>query len=127
MVLSSKETYSKFFTKDVLDAVRKCCEQHRDNKQIRQFFLGLAREEDPKVRDAIKRGVCTKSAFPKCSDECECDDNIYCPECCVQQKVFRCRKCDKDKIVFYCEVCFKKYHDGHKCEEFFYPVRCGAK
>ena len=127
VILSSQKTHSKYCTPEVLDAVRKCSEKHADSKDIRQFLLGLTRVEDPKAKDAVSRGVCTKEMFPKCSDECKCDDNTYCPNCCVQQKAFRCLTCDKDKIRFYCETCIKRDHQGHEWEEFFYPVRCGTK
>ena len=126
-VLSSQETLSEFCTPDVLRAVRECSERHSDNEKIRQFYLGLAREEDARVRDAVARGVCTKEAFPKCSDECKCDEGLYCPKCCVQQRAFMCRTCDKGKDKFYCEVCWKRDHQGHECEEFFCPVRCATK
>ena len=93
---------------------------------IRLFLLGLKREEDPCVHDAISRGVCTKEAFPRRSGNCQCDDSIYCPMCCVQQKVFRCFTCGKDKIKLYCEVCWQRDHQGHKGEEFFCPVKCAT-
>ena len=129
VILSSQKTHSKYCTPEVLDAVRKCSEKHADSKDIKQSLLGLTREEDPRVKDAVSRGVCTKDMFPKCSDECGCEDNFYCPKCCVQQKAFRCLTCDKDeiKLRFYCETCIKRDHQGHECEEFFYPVRCGTK
>ena len=126
-ILSSQKTHSKYCTPAVLDAVRRYSEKHNDNEEIKQFLLGLAREEDPRVRDAVLRGVCTKDVFPKCSEECECDENIYFPNCCVQQKAFRCLTCDRSEIKFYCETCIKRDHQGHECEEFFYPVRCRTK
>ena len=128
-VLSSHETHSKFCTPDVLCAIRECSERHIDNEEIKQSYLSLTREGDARVKDAVARGVCTKETFPKCSDECKCDKNAYCPKCCVQQRAFRCRTCDKDKdkIKFYCEVCWKRDHQGHECEEFFCPVRCATK
>ena len=126
-VLSSPETHSRFCTDDVLRAVRECSERHKDNKKILQFFLSITREEDPRVTDAVARGVCTKEVFPKCSDDCGSDINVYCPECCVQQKVFRCHTCDKGEVKIYCEACWKKNHQGHECEEFFCPARCATK
>ena len=126
-LLSSPEAHSKYCTPDVIKAVEKCHKKHNDPEQIKQFLLSLKREEDPRVRDAVARGVCTKEAFPKCSEKCRCDENVYCSKCCVQQKVFRCLTCDKDKIKLYCEVCWKRDHNGHNGEEFFYPVRCGTK
>ena len=126
-VLSSPEAHSKYCTPDVIKAVEECYGKHKDSEQIKQFLLSLKREEDPRVCDAVARGVCTKEAFPKCSKECQCDENgYYCPKCCVQQKVFRCLTCDKDKIMLYCEVCWKRDHQGHKGEEFFCPVRCAT-
>ena len=126
-LLSSPETHSKYCTPEVIRAVEECHEKHKDSEKIKQFLLSLKREEDPRVRDAAARGVCTKEAFPKCSEECKCDNNIYCPKCCVQQKAFRCLTCDEDKTRFYCEVCWKRDHKGHKGEEFFFPVRCATK
>ena len=127
VILSSQKTHSMFCTPSVLQAVRECSERHRYNAMIKQFFLGLIREEDPRVRDAVSRGVCTKDMFPKCSEECKCDENFYCPKCCVQQKAFRCHTCDKEKTKFYCETCWERDHQGHEGEEFFCPVRCGTK
>ena len=127
VILSSQENHSRFFTPKVLNCVRECYERHRDSEKISQFFLGLTRAEDPRVSDAVSRGVCTKEAFPKCSDDCKCDENVYCPKCCVQQKAFRCHTCDKERVKLYCETCRRKDHQGHDCDEFFYSVRCGTK
>ena len=124
--LSPSKTHSKYCTPEVIKAVEECYEKHKDSETIKQFLLGLKREEDSRVCDAVARGVCTKKAFPKCSEDCECDKNIYCPKCCVQQKGFRCLTCDKSKIRLYCEVCWKRDHQGHEGEEFFYPVRCAT-
>ena len=125
-VLSSSETHSKYCAPEVIRAVEECYEKHKESEKIKQFLLSLKREEDPRVRSAVARDVCTKEAFPKCSEECQCDDNIYCPKCCIQQKAFRCLTCDKDKIRLYCEVCWKRDHQGHKGEEFFCPARCAT-
>ena len=127
VILSSQNTYSRFCTDDVLAAVQECCEVYEDSVIILQSLLSLMRNDDPRVKDAVTRGVCTKKAFPKCGNECGCDEGIYCPKCCVQQKVFRCLTCDKDKVKLYCETCWKRDHQGHECEEFFYPVRCRTK
>ena len=126
LVLSSPETYSKFCTPDVIRAVGECYEKHKDSEQIKQSLFSLKREEDPRVRDAVARGACTKEAFPKCNEDCSSDMGSYCLKCCVQQKVFRCLTCDKDKIRLYCEVCWQRDHQGHKGEEFFCPVRCAT-
>ena len=126
-VLSSKETHSKYCIDEVLRIVMECSEKHKEDEKISQHLLSLTRKEDPRVTDAVSRGVCTKEAFPKCKDECRSDEGFYCPKCCVQQKVFRCLTCDKDEIKFYCETCWKNDHQGHECEEFFFPARCDAK
>ena len=125
-MLSSPETHIKYCTPEVIRAVEECYEKHGGSEEIKKFLLSLKREEDPRVCDAVARGVCTKEAFPKCSKECKCDEGYYCPKCCVQQKVFRCLTCDKSKIRLYCEVCWKRDHQGHKGEEFFCPVRCAT-
>ena len=125
-VFSSSETHSKYCTPEVIRTVEECYEKHKGSEKIKQFLLGLKREEDSRVCDAVARGVCTKEAFPKCSESCECDEGYYCPKCCAQQKVFRCFTCDKDEARFYCEACWKRDHQGHKGEEFFCPVRCAT-
>ena len=125
-ILSSPEIHSKYCTPEVIRNVEECHEKHKDSEKIKQSLLSIKREEDPRVCDAVARGACTKEAFPKCSEDCGPDENFYCPKCCVQQKVFRCLTCDKDKIMLYCEVCWKRDHQGHKGEEFFYPVRCAT-
>ena len=126
-VLSSQETHTKFCTPDVLRAARECRERHGGDEMVRQSCLGLAREEDAGVRAAAARGVCTKEAFPRCSDKCKCDEGAYCPRCCAQQRAFRCRTCDKSEVRFYCEACWERDHQGHEGEEFFCPVRCATK
>ena len=125
-LFSSPEVHSKYCTSEVIKAVEGCYEKHKDSKDVKQFLLSLKREEDPRVCDAFARGVCTKEAFSKCSEDCKCDENIYCPKCCVQQKAFRCLTCDKDGDWLYCEVCWKRDHQGHKGDEFFCPVRCAT-
>ena len=125
-VLSSPETHSKYCTPEVIRAVEECYGKHKDSERIKQSLLSIKREEDPRVRDAVARDVCTKEALPKCSDDCGSDKGGYCPKCCVQQKVFRCLTCDKDGDWVYCEVCWKRDHQGHKGEEFFCPVRCAT-
>ena len=124
LLFSSEKSLTEHCTPEVLSEIEAFCRKHEDSKKARMFLMGIKREEDPRVRDAISRGVCTKDAFPKCAEGKLCDENYYCEECCVQQKVFRCLECDKDTFNFYCETCWNKAHKGHKCEEFFYPVRC---
>lgn len=124
IILSSQESYSKFCTQEILGAIKKYNEEHKDSEELNKVFLGLIREEDPKVKEAVSKGVCTKDMFPKCGILCGCDEGFYCPNCWVQQKVFRCYTCDKDKNKFYCESCWKRDHKEHDCAEFFFPVRC---
>lgn len=126
VTLSNQDLYLRFVTQDILYAVEGCHDTYKGSKEIEQFFLGLTRKEDKRVRDAVERGYCTKIAFPKCSYDCMCDENAYCSRCCVQQKVFRCFTCDKDELKFYCETCWNKDHQDHECEEFFYPARCST-
>ena len=125
MLLSTQKVHSKFYTPEILETIGKWEDKWGGNK-LHQNFLGLTREEDPRVRDAVASGVCTRELFPKCSKECTCDKRYY-PTCWVQQKVFRCWTCDKGKIKFYCETCWKRDHQEHQCEEFFHPVRCGKE
>ena len=125
-VFSSPKVHFKYCTPEVIRAVEECYEKHKDSEQIKQFLLSLKREEDPRVCDAVARGVCTKEAFPKCSEKCQCDKGGYCPKCCMQQKVFGCLTCDKGEIKLYCEVCWKRDHQGHNGEEFFCPARCAT-
>ena len=125
-VLSPLKIYSKPFMPDVIRAVEECYEKHKDSGIIKHTLLSLKREEDPRVHDAVANNMCTKEAFPKCSESCDCEENVYCPKCCVQQRAFRCLTCDKDNVRLYCEVCWMRDHQGHKGEEFFYPVRCAT-
>lgn len=126
VLLSTKEVHSKYCTPDILNTVRECYEQHKSSEQLKQFLLGITREEDERVKKAVTKNICTKEAFPKCSDNCKCDENRYCSRCFVQQKVFRCRTCDKNEMKLYCETCWKRDHQGHDCEEFFHSMRCSA-
>lgn len=126
-IFSSKELYDKYCNQDIIEKVEECFMLHKDSEAIKQFFLGLKREDDQKVKYLVGRDMCTKKGFPKCSSECKCDEGFYCPKCCIQQKAFRCHTCDKSDIKFYCEACWKRDHNDHDCEEFFYPVRCATK
>lgn len=126
ILLSSQSVHSTFCISEVLKAVEDCYKLHPDSKQIELFFKGLTRKEDPALTYSIRENRCTKSRRNDACLSCGSDDNIYCTACCTQQKVFRCFTCDKDKIKLYCEVCWKKNHRGHKCEEFFYPARCAS-
>ena len=126
VVLSNQELYEKYCTPQVIETVKKTVEAYSNNEQLKLFAMGLQRQEDERIKDCIAKGVCTKTAFPKCSDECKCDENAFCAKCCVQQKCYRCLDCDKDKLKLYCEVCWNKYHKDHNCVEFFYPVRCAT-
>ena len=127
VILSSQDMHSRFCTEDVLSAAQECCEKHEDSKMVLQCLLSLMREEDSRATDAVARGACTKEVFPKCGNGCRSDKGDYCPECCVQQRAFKCLTCDKCETRLYCETCWKRDHQGHECEEFFYPVRCGTK
>ena len=128
VVLSSPETHSKYCTPEVIRAVEECYERHKESEIIKQFLLSLKREEDPIVHNVIARGICSKKimeifAFLRGGYMSE---SVYHSKCYVQQKAFRCLTCDKDKAKLYCEVCWKRDHQGHKGEEFFYPVRCAT-
>lgn len=126
IIFSSNELHSKFYKKDVLNAVRKCYKIHKNSWTIFMCLSSFVRAEDPNIKNAIKYDICTEDVFAKC-DKCESDENGYCPKCCVQQKVFRCFTCDKEEVRMYCEVCWKRDHQGHRGEEFFYPTRCATK
>lgn len=126
-VFSSRAIYDRYCSQEIIKKAEECYMEHKDSEVIKQFFLGLKRENDQKVNYLVTRGMCTKKGFPKCSKECRCDEGFYCPKCCVQQKVFKCRTCDKNDTKFYCEACWKRDHKGHDYEEFFYPVRCSSK
>ena len=64
-ILSSLEVHSKHCAPEVIRAVEECYEKHKDSEWIKQFLLSLKREEDPRVCDAVARGVCTKEVIPK--------------------------------------------------------------
>ena len=146
IILSSKETHSTYCTEEALGRVKECHDKHSTDDIIRQFYLGLLREkgtkdskslegpevpkvrekaryEDTKVREAVSKGECTKKYYPKCRPDCECNDNVYCPKCCVQQKVYRCKTCDGNcwgsALKLYCETCWNNDHKDHEVEEFF--------
>ena len=126
-VLSSPEMHSKYCTSEVIRAVEECYVKHNDSEKIKHSLQSIKREEDPRVCGAVSRGVCTKEVFPKCIEDCGSDEGCYyCPKCCVQQKAFRCLTCDKGGDWLYCEVCWKRDHQGHKGEEFFCPAICAS-
>lgn len=126
VVLSSPENFSNYCTPAVLSDIEELHKEREEIERINHLVLCVKREEDPRVRDAVSRGVCTKEAFPECGNDCGCDEGFYCYDCCVPQKAFRCFTCDKDRNRFYCEVCWKRDHQGHEGEEFFCPVRCAT-
>ena len=104
MILSTQKVHFKFCTPEILEAIWKWEDKWEESRRTKQNFLGLTREEDPRVHDAVASGVGTRKLFPKCSKERVCDKR-YCSRCWVQQKVFRFWTCDKRKIKFYCETC----------------------
>ena len=125
VVLSSTEVHSKFCTASVLDAVEKWSKEHKGDERVERFLSSLKRVEDPRVRDAVSNHECTQEAFP---EHCGCKwvKGVNCPKCCVRQKVFRCIRCDKKEVKFYCETCWERQHKGHEREEFFFPVKCAT-
>ena len=54
-VLSSKKTYSKFCTTEVLNAFKKWCEKHKEDEVIDKHLLTLTREVDTVVKDAVTK------------------------------------------------------------------------
>lgn len=126
-IFSFEETSLQNYKSDAFKVVKECSEKHKESEKIKCFFLGLMREKDKRVIDAISKGVCTKSEFPGCTAGCEFNKNLYCSKCCIQQNTYRCYECDPNKNVFYCETCWMKYHKGHKCEKFFFPIRCATE
>lgn len=128
MNLSSQETHAKFCTPEVLGAVKERYEKFEASGGAEHFYFTVTREEDPRVKEAVSKGICTNKLL-KCDSNCRYEEDNYCFKCCAQQKVFRCHTCDKDvyKVNYYCETCHRKNHNGHNCEEFFYPVKCATK
>ena len=126
-ILSSNETHSKYCTPEVLDTVKECLENNRDSARINEFYLVLTRKEDQRVRDAVSRGECTGDLCKRITETCDCNGRVYCPKCVVLQKMFKCNTCDKGKMMFYCETCWRKDHQGHDCEEFFCTQSCDTK
>ena len=125
--LMSPETHAKYCTPEVIRAVEEYYEKYPFSAIVNMTVYSLKREEDSRIRDAVSRGVCTKEYFPKCSEDCQCnEDCCYCPKCCVQQRAFKCFTCNKNRPRLYCEVCWKKYHKGHKGIEAFCPAVCAT-
>ena len=126
-LLSNQEIYTQYYAQQIIEMINESAKNYNDSEDINLFAKSLQRQEDERVKDCVTRGVCTKTAFPKCSDECKCDEGLFCSKCCVQQKCYRCLDCAKQEIKLYCEVCWKKHHKDHNCVEFFYPMRCATK
>lgn len=124
ITLSSQATHSIYCTPKVLEAVKKCHDNNKRSKQIEGFFKGLKREENPNVRSLIEQNICTRVLCSSTCRDCKCDVNTYCPSCCIQQKAYRCLTCSKEYKKIFCESCWKKEHQNHTYEEFFYPMRC---
>ena len=120
VLISSKELHERYFGELSVDL------KEYSNKEIRLPFFGISREMHSMIQDAIRENVCTNTKIKKC-EACKFDENIYCAKCCVQQEAFRCHTCDKTEIKLYCKVCREQNHQGHDCEDFFYPVRCATK
>lgn len=128
-ILSSQEMHSKYYTGDVSSVAKQYYEEYPNEKLITILYRALTREDDSWAKEAVSRDICTGEAYPKCEKECNDDTGLPCSGCWIQQKVYRCYTCDTDgcKVKFYCERCWKKYHQGHECEEFFCPARCATK
>ena len=83
-------------------------------KRIQGFVMPLQKVcAQKKPSQSARSGVGLMAAVP----------SVVC-----NKKQFRCFTCDKDKneVRFYCEVCWKRDHKGHKEEEFFCPMRCAT-
>lgn len=125
LALSTQEMLDKHFKSEITKLISECHKKYGTSKQIRHYFDSIMRKPNVNVSNAVSNNLCTKEVFPKCAEDCRSDQSFYCPECCVQQKIFKCLTCESgDKV--YCETCWKKYHQGHECEEFFYPARCAS-
>lgn len=126
IALSSQSTHSRFYKEEVRRVVQDCRDRHKGSVKILHVFMGLTRNADQRVLKAVARSACTKKVLPRCGSGCKYDERGYCSSCCVQQKAYRCLTCDGSKVKLYCETCWKKNHQGHQCEEFFYPTKCGT-
>ena len=100
MLFSTEEVLSKYCTTEILDAVRELSEMDRDNELIKRLLLSITRQEDPGIRDAVARGMCTKEYFNKYYLDWGWVNYGYWRSC-ADQRAFRCLTCDKDKIKFY--------------------------
>lgn len=125
-VLSSQGTHTNFFDATLSGFVTERG-GYVGSESIRTLYYGFIRENYEKVDEAVRAGECTKKSFPKCCEECKCDENYYCSKCCVQQKAYRCYTCDREKVKFYCETCWEANHKDHDCKEFFCVVRCATQ
>lgn len=117
--LLSSEVPSSSTLKKTYDTLKKVSKGHEDSPVIKQALLELLRGEDPEVKSAISRGVCTAAASE--------GGKAKCSECRKQQWMYTCYDCDKDTQIFYCEVCWKKHDQSHKHAKFFCSEKCGRK
>ena len=122
-LLSSQETHAKWCTKDVLKKVVECQARFNDSPHIKKCVGCLKREEDPRVADAVERGVCTMETTACGKEDCRRANGAYfCVECAAPQKCFQCFECQGSRVC--CETCMKSKHSGHKGAEFFDFITC---
>lgn len=133
-ILAQDSKREHFCSELVMDYVSACAERFPESNYIKQSLMALKREDDPRVTEAVKKGVCTAGAVPKrCPLEEEggvcpfAGGHYYCPGCCVPQRMFFCATCAKDggsNSNLFCETCWKHHTKNHEGVKMFVCARC---
>ena len=134
-VLGQDDMKERFCSQFVLDTVADCAKRFPESTYISQSIMALKREEDPRVTEAVQKGMCTSAmkGLKKCPyvDEGRCPfaaGHYYCPGCCAPQKMFFCSTCAKEeggnRTQLFCKTCWKHHTKNHEGVEMFVPARC---
>ena len=95
---------------------------------IQQAVMCSRREPPQRTVAATEDGFCSNVALDRCNKP-RCP--WYCPECNTPQWAYICETCkgtqnEDAEDAFWCEVCWKKHHAGHKGARVFLPCHCAC-
>lgn len=122
-LLATSELYQKYATPEVIAAVCAAAE-HSFSKVTALMLETITRTEHPAVRSARENGTCTLVFAPRCKKPCG-TPAAFCPECSIQQTLYMCRTCElSEGFSRCCEICFAKFHSGHRGIALFIPGTC---
>ena len=143
-VFANQEVYDDNFSPKILEIVSTALSNFPRSKKLHFCAKCLRRDTDSRAKKAARRGVCSATLTPRCTEHPaptpqqqqqqqqqqrlgDNDDLFFCDDCCVLQRMHRCFTCDgKFSSRKYCDVCWKTVHSGHTGASFFSYAVCAT-